>query len=81
MIHITTLPEFEMLIAGTGYITITDKPTKAVKVHAVNCPHVSKANFTKKVIENKEENGHYYWMETVKEAISELQAEPCLVCR
>lgn len=80
MIHITTLPDFERLIAEPGYITITDKPAKVVKVHTVNCPHVSRANFTKKVIENNEGNGRYYWTDSVQEAISELQAEPCLLC-
>lgn len=81
MNQITTIADFERLVAGSGYITITDKPTKVARVHAVSCPHVSSANFSKKVIENKEENGRYYWTETVHEAISELQAEPCLVCK
>lgn len=80
MIRITTLPEFERLIVGSGFITIKDKPIKTVKVHVVNCPHVSETNFTKKVIENKEENGCYYWKSILIEAVSELQAEPCLLC-
>lgn len=80
MIHITTLPEFERLI-NSGFITIVDNLNNTVKVHKVNCHFVSSSNFKKKVIENKEKNGRYYWSENVHKAISELQAEPCLVFR
>lgn len=80
MIKITTSDEFEMLRKKKGYITISDKPTKTVKVHVIDCPHVSKEYFNKKVVEGRELNGSYFWTENAHEAISLLQAELCLVC-
>lgn len=82
MLKIRTIEEFELIKKNNeGYIIVVDKPNKTRRVHSTNCLHVDIINFTKKVIDNKEKNGSYYWNNTLKEAMSESEAEECLVCK
>lgn len=82
MLKILTVDDFEKIKRnGLGYIVITDKPNSTKRLHRVNCPHIDKNKFIQKVIENKEENGSYYWFEDKLNALNELDAEDCLVCK
>lgn len=82
MLKIRTIEEFELIKKNNeGYIIVVDKPNKTQRGHSTNCPHVDIINFIKKVIDNKEKNGSYYWNKTLKEAMSESEAEECLVCK
>lgn len=82
MLKILTVEDFEKIKRnGSGYILITDKPNSVKWLHRVNCPYVDKKNFIQKIIENKEENGSYYWFEDKFNALNELEAEDCLVCK
>ncbi|MBS4209515.1 hypothetical protein [Bacillus sp. FJAT-50079] len=82
MSKITKLEQFEKVKKnGIGYIVITDKPTKTQTLHRSKCPHVDVRNFTKKVIDNREENGSYYWYRDKRVAIQERDPVECLVCK
>ena len=82
MLRVLSKENFEKLKdAREGYIVITDKPNKTSKLHQVGCPYVNIMSFTKKVVENQEENGSYYWFKDKKEALSEAKADECLVCK
>lgn len=81
MIKILNREKFEEIkSAGKGYVVVTDKPNKTRRLHETNCAHVEISNFIKKVIENKEENGSYYWFIDKKDAVAEMDVEKCLVC-
>lgn len=82
MLKIRDIEEFKLIKEkNEGYVTVVDKPNNTRKVHATNCPHVDVENFIKKIVNNKEENGSYYWNSTLREALNELEAEECLVCK
>ncbi len=81
MLRVLKKGDFEKLKdAGEGYIVITDKPTNTTKLHQVGCRYVDIKSFTTKVVENHEENGSYYWFSDKKDAVSETNADECLVC-
>jgi hypothetical protein len=82
MSKIVTLEQFEEIKKkGIGYIVITDKPNITRTLHMVTCPHVDVRNFIKKFIDNKKENGNYYWYNDKRIAINELVSAECLVCK
>lgn len=64
------------LYSGRGVIVIVDRPTGKV-AHPVACPTLDISHFRKKVIENAQANGAYYWAESLDEARRDLGARPC----
>jgi hypothetical protein len=58
----------QRIIEIFGFIIITDKHT-GDKVHMPDCSFVKESSFLKKVKDNKEENGMYYWTSNLIEAL------------
>lgn len=79
--EIETLNDFRDVIAkGDGLVVLTDKPTRRTRLHQPTCMSVQERFFVKKVIENKRDNGQYFWASTKELAVRMWGATPCAHC-
>jgi hypothetical protein len=70
----------ELVVAGEGFLVITDTAGEDAKAHDLTCDAVNEANFTQKVLSDRR-NGAYYWVPTLEVADVALGARPCRQCR
>jgi hypothetical protein len=77
---IETLEEFHSFHKNTvGAIVITDGRSRA-KAHRPDCPTLTDANFTKKVITNQSKSGKYFYFTRLEDAARQLNARRCHIC-
>ena len=78
--EIKTLEEFrEIQKKEEGYIVIADIAFPN-KIHEPSCSFVKEEYFEEKVIRNRCKNGHYYWVNNVRFAKEQWNADPCPIC-
>lgn len=84
LLRIKTLAQFRAVVSsGTGLV-ITDPASKRVFHPApADCPHIQERSFKSKVITNRERNGSYYAVASMREARErwpEIKACPSSAC-
>ena len=58
---------------------VTDTAWEA-KAHRTDCPYVTEANFTTKVVEGRNKNGRYYYFLRYEDAAQQTGARQCRLC-
>jgi hypothetical protein len=62
-----------------GFFIITDSANPP-KLHDVTCNYVRIGNFKTKVLENRNQNGEYFWVEDWDSNHPYLDEQPCKMC-
>jgi len=79
-LRIETLAEFRMFHGNpAGVIVITDGGSRA-KVHRADCPSLTEANFSKKVLTNEGRRGGYRFFANFGDAERQLTVRGCKTC-
>lgn len=65
-----------------GFVVIVDnKNQEDDKIHYPHCYTVTEEAFIKKVLDNNNDNGNYFYTDTIGEAETEFDARPCRKCK
>lgn len=79
-VQITTLSEFSSYKkAKEGFIVVTDT-ANGDSIHRCWCKWLKDDYFYKKVIENGNKNGRYFWYDSYEDASSNFQLRECKTC-
>ena len=81
--EITTLEQFKKVKSNkVGFIVIVDNYNQEDnKIHTPDCRTVMEEGFQKKVLNNNNKTGNYFYSDTIEEAKTKIGARECKICK